>query len=323
MKKGLSIVILLAVLLGLLVTLPVLGSQTSSVLADEASTMFPRSGDSIMLEEAPYWKTGGDHAEAWRTFADLPEVGRLEYDLVLSDNSLNSGGQCDFTLYVNNKSVGRFTVVEGETSKHLDFSFESIPGPSYKLYLELMSNVGSGKGWVTVALNRSRLTLYATGTTPTSTPTPTKTPTPRPTSTPDECSARMALSSREDKGSLDLLRRFRDDLLVPNPVMRKHLDTYYALAPEAASILTSHPLLLARSANTLRMALPYVGALLDGHGDEMYVPAEDLQTAYRLLEDGAELSSPEARLALKELRSMLELFEGRTVTEAWHLMPGP
>ena len=99
--------------------------------------------------------------------------------------------------------------------------------------------------------------------------------------------------------------------------MRERLEAYYAHAPEATSILTAHPLLLARTANVLRRSLPAVEALLGGRGDEMAIPDRDLRAAIRLLDDLSELAGPELGEALLDLRGLIQELEGRTLAEGW------
>jgi hypothetical protein len=55
----------------------------------------------------------------------------------------------------------------------------------------------------------------------------------------------------------------------------------------------------------------------------MTVPARDLQAAYRLLDDMVVLASPEFGSDLAELRSLLEQFESRTLSEAWGRIAAP
>ena len=222
MTKGLGKVILLAALLALLVTMPALGQSPSGAeMADEVSTMFPRSGDTIVLEESPYWDLAGDHAEGWRTFPDMPQIGEQTYNLSIEQNTLNNGQQADFVLWVNNRLVGEFSVYEGDTSKQVTAQFGAIDGPDYKIYLELLNDIVYGE--LQLPLDVSLLTFGP----------------------PVPCVAEEALSRATDAGRLQVLRRFRDEMLADSPAMRERLDAYYVHSPEATSILASHPLLLA------------------------------------------------------------------------------
>ena len=277
MSKMMFRVVLVVVLASVLATIPAAAQPLMDI---QESTLFPGSGDTIVVENAPYWWTMGDFAQGWRTFPNLPQMGRLEYDLIMPYNTLSDTGHCDFTLYVNNQRAGSFTVLPGEGSKHLDFSFPTIAGPEYKFYLELKNTVELNKGSIQIPLDTSTLYLYP----------------------PSACPAASALSTVGDSSVLDLLRRFRNEVLTSDPAMQERIGAYYEHAPEATDILASHPLLLARTANLLRKAVPPVQALLDGRGAEVNVPAGDLQAGYRLLNDLSELASPEFATSLQELR---------------------
>jgi len=299
MKKALGRIILVALLLSLLTSIPASGlSPEPSQVADEVSTMFPRTGDTVVLEESPYWDITGDFAEGWRTFDDLPEAGRLLYDLTVEQNTLQNGGHADFALRINNQLVARFSVFESETSKRLSFSFPVLAGPDYKIYLELESDVANGE--VQIPLDKSVLTLYP----------------------PGGCIVVGPASKAMDTSQVELLRRFRDELLASDPAMRERIDAYYTLTPEASAILASHPLLLARTARLLMRSQPGLQALLDGRGDEIVLPATDLRASYRLLDDVSKQASPELASALLELSGLIQQFEGRTLAEGWSAIVG-
>jgi len=296
MRKPWTKISLLALLFLVLVSAPASGQPLARPLMDvQDSTLFPATGDVIQVENDPYWWVAGDKAQGMRRLMDLPELGRLIYNMELGDNGLHGGASSDLEFSVNGELVQQFSVGEGDATAFFDVGFRTLMGPDYIFTLEQINTVAEGLGSIRIPLDQSGLFLFP----------------------PGPCPAATALSRADDTGRLDTMYRFRNELLASTPGMRERLEAYYIHAPEASSILRSHPLLLARTANLLRRALPAVEALLDGKGEEMSLSARDLRAAFRLLDDLAELASPELTTALLDLRGLIGQFKESTLTEGW------
>jgi uncharacterized repeat protein (TIGR01451 family) len=119
---------------------------------------FPATGDVVNVAGDPYWWHAGDFAEGVRTLG-LSNVTRVDYGLVISNNSLTGTGYVDFNLSINATVVGSFTVLPAETSKQVSFSFAPISGPNYTIRLEETNTVDPGMGSIVIPLDSSSMTF--------------------------------------------------------------------------------------------------------------------------------------------------------------------
>jgi hypothetical protein len=140
-------------------------SQEIQVPATQVSVLFPATGDVVSLTSDPDWWHAGDYAEGTRT-PGLSNVDAVRYDLVAPDNSLNGTGHVDFNLSINGVVVGSFTVLPGEMSKSVAFSFPPFSGPTYTIRLEETNEVDPGAGSIVIPLDTSSITLFDNATSP-------------------------------------------------------------------------------------------------------------------------------------------------------------
>lgn len=141
-------------------------SQISSaidVTASSESAKFPATGDEISVVDDPYWWHAGDYAQGIRTL-DLNSVSAVRYLLVINTNALTGPGQVDFDLSINGSVVGSFSVLPGETSKLVSFSFPPISAPNYTIRLEETNTVEPGAGSIEILLDDSILVFYDSAT---------------------------------------------------------------------------------------------------------------------------------------------------------------
>jgi len=140
---------------------PAAPQSPAEVQADAAtdSTAFPATGDEINVADAPYWWNAGDYAQGTRTL-NISSVSAVRYNLVFTENALNTTGHLDLELSINGTVVGSLSIVPGETSKSGAFFFPPISAPSYVIRLEETNTVDSGAGSVAIALDSSSLTFY-------------------------------------------------------------------------------------------------------------------------------------------------------------------
>jgi M6 family metalloprotease-like protein/uncharacterized repeat protein (TIGR01451 family) len=122
------------------------------------SVTFPATGDVVSVASDPFWWHAGDFAEGVRTLT-LSNVTGVDYGLVISDNRLTGTGYVDFDLSINATVVGSFTVLPGETSKQVSFSFAPISGPNYTIRLEETNTVDVGGGSIVIPLDNSSMTF--------------------------------------------------------------------------------------------------------------------------------------------------------------------
>ncbi|NJD58875.1 MAG: hypothetical protein FIA98_05690 [Anaerolineae bacterium] len=119
---------------------------------------FPATGDSLVLEDSPDWFWYiGDRAVGYRT-PGIEWIDGLIFDLQIG-NYLSAPGHVDFNLTINDILVGSFTVLPGETSKSVTFSFPQISGPVYQIWMEVTNTVDPGKGSIEILLDSSTITF--------------------------------------------------------------------------------------------------------------------------------------------------------------------
>jgi hypothetical protein len=129
------------------------------IILGSATTTFYATGDTVNVQDDPYWWHDGDYAEGVRTLSQLGSVEHLDYSLVMGQNSLTGAGQVDLSLSINGIVVGSFTVSPGELVKNVSFDFPPIAGPTYTVRLEETNTVGAGLGSITLPADLSTLSL--------------------------------------------------------------------------------------------------------------------------------------------------------------------
>ena len=106
---------------------------------------------------------------------------------------------------------------------------------------------------------------------------------------PSPCPATLALKG--EKESLNLLRRFRDEVLAKDEQGEKYIQLFYHHAPEVSLLLIKNPELRAKMAQLLRELLPEIKALLEG--EEVIFTNEIIEEIESLLDQFATQASPE------------------------------
>jgi hypothetical protein len=134
------------------------GSPESQAPSASESAFFPATGDVVSVAWYPYWWNAGDYAEGSRT-PGFSSVTGISYDLTIEPNKLIGTGHVDLDLSINGVVVGSFTVLEGETSKSVSFSFPPISGPTFTIRLEETNTVDRGAGSIVIPLDASPLEL--------------------------------------------------------------------------------------------------------------------------------------------------------------------
>jgi len=124
-----------------------------------ASSWFYATGDDVVVADDPYWWQAGDYAQGTRA-PGLNTVTGVQLELQIDDNALNAGGHVDLDMSINGALAGSFSIVPGETSKTVFFSFPPIDGPIYTVRLEETNTVDPGAGSVAILRDTSALTFY-------------------------------------------------------------------------------------------------------------------------------------------------------------------
>ena len=143
------------------------GAGSVAILLDTSALTFydstqspfmPATGDLVHVQSAPFWWHAGDYAEGTR-ISRLGSVTSVQYDLMLSRNSLNTTGHVDLELSINGLVVSSFSVLPGEMSKSGIVTFAPISGPIYVIRLEETNLVEPGGGSIVIPLDRSPIQL--------------------------------------------------------------------------------------------------------------------------------------------------------------------
>ena len=97
--------------------------------AASETTFFPSTGDTIDVQDDPWWWHDGDYAQGLRTLS-INSVSGIRYELHINTNALSGSGHLDLDLSINGVIVGSFSVLPGETSKVVSFFFAPITAPT-------------------------------------------------------------------------------------------------------------------------------------------------------------------------------------------------
>lgn len=121
--------------------------------------IFPSSTDTYKVLYDPYWWNAGDKVYGDRTLT-LDSVNKVDMNLQITYNVLNSGGHCDMFLSINGVNVGSWRVYQGDTVIERTFKFDPITGPIYSIKIEETNQVEPGKGSCSLDPDVSTLTFY-------------------------------------------------------------------------------------------------------------------------------------------------------------------
>ena len=131
-----------------------------------------------------------------------------------------------------------------------------------------------------------------------------------------ECPATAALEGDSKESDLNLLRRFRGEVLSTSPMGRKYVRLYYKYAPELTWLLLSDTELRARTREMLEKLIPGFRGLSDGGVEqEMVLSEEVVEEIEALMSDLAARASPGLHAVIKEMEEHLVQFGGKTFKE--------
>jgi subtilisin-like proprotein convertase family protein len=144
-------------------TLPsVQSNQKSSVPVFE--TTFPRDGDGIY---GNVWWTEPSRAEGVR-YLGTHVINRVDYGLIITENSLQAGREAVYSLSINDTVVGTFSVFPEEKSKDLSFSFSPMGGWPYLIELRAIDAPAWANG-IKIPLDECKMSFFGPDAEPTET----------------------------------------------------------------------------------------------------------------------------------------------------------
>jgi hypothetical protein len=108
----------------------------------------------------------------------------------------------------------------------------------------------------------------------------------------------------EAAGTLELLYRFRDEVLAMSPRGQQYARLYYQVSGEAVSVMVSNPDLLFQARDMLNRFAPVIQAMVDRRG--VRVTQADLAAVDRFLTVYAAQSSPVLRQKIEQLKRELQ-----------------
>ncbi len=96
--------------------------------------IFPTSSDTWDLMYYPYWWNFDDSVFGNHTLSEN-DVNLAEITILLTTNSLVSGGHCDIDFRIDGNTVGSFQITEGDGLGPIieSFSFAPLPAGSHEL----------------------------------------------------------------------------------------------------------------------------------------------------------------------------------------------
>lgn len=130
------------------------------------------------------------------------------------------------------------------------------------------------------------------------------------------CPVEVALEVESEESDLDLLRRFRDEVMTQTPMGRRYIHLYYKHSPEIVKMLLLDSDLRSRTREMLEKYIPVIRELLDeGAGEEVVLTEEMVQEIEALLSDFAQRAGAELRALIEETKGQLKGFEGKSLKE--------
>lgn len=120
--------------------------------------------------------------------------------------------------------------------------------------------------------------------------------------------------SINEKRDLELLRNFRDDVLLKGPGGAYFTQLYYKFSPEISKILKTNPGLLLQSINLIREYLPFVKSIVNNNGTlppglaQKTLTDEEIQNIELFIMAIHEHAGPELKEFLEFVRDLLHEF---------------
>ncbi|MBW1854609.1 MAG: hypothetical protein JRJ00_08010 [Deltaproteobacteria bacterium] len=117
-----------------------------------------------------------------------------------------------------------------------------------------------------------------------------------------DCIVQSALKGEDDAENLilDVLRRFRDEVLADNLAGMGLIKLYYEHSPEMVKILLSNPDIKFRITTVLKELMPFLQIRLEG--EEMAVSGQILMETEKLLDDFMLVASPQLQPVIARIK---------------------
>ncbi len=115
------------------------------------SSDFPSGADTWEISRYPYWWHVGD--TVYGDYVTTETISHVDLYIMLTYNSLNSGGHCDIDFRINGTTVGSFQFTEASGMGPVEESFDFAPIPAGTIELRYYETnlVAPGAGSVTIS----------------------------------------------------------------------------------------------------------------------------------------------------------------------------
>lgn len=123
------------------------------------------------------------------------------------------------------------------------------------------------------------------------------------TVTVTDCPVSVTLDNSWDRNSIELFRRFRDQVPAKSPDGRKRIQLYYRHAWEASYLFLKHPDLVLQSREMLDLLRPAVEASLEGQSPEL--GPDELGDIATFLDTVEALGGPSLKKTIEAVRARL------------------
>ncbi len=128
------------------------------------------------------------------------------------------------------------------------------------------------------------------------------------------CAAYLALKDKE--GDINLIREFRDRVLMASREGRRYIELYYRHSAQIARLMLQHPSLLSHAIRSLQNLIPIIRSALNG--TRLNLPEHIKQDIQTLLDNFAMYSSPNLRATISKIKEDLESGELVSVVKKPH-----
>lgn len=148
-------------LISLALLLAFVAVPVSAVNTDMTETFnFPTVDDTWNIANDPFMYLEGDYVEGTRDLGFFALLFGIDIHLELDYNGLTGDGYIDIDVYVDDKLVGSFTVMPGDTTKDVSFFFiKFVRGGLVKLTYFETNNVVSMGGAIIIDDTMSTVTF--------------------------------------------------------------------------------------------------------------------------------------------------------------------
>ena len=119
-----------------------------------------------------------------------------------------------------------------------------------------------------------------------------------------------APANRSAEDDLDILRNYRDNVLLNSPVGEYYVQLHQDLQDDIFAALLADPTLVARGRAVWDSWVPVAGALVDGQGEQTDITQGMMDDLLSLMDGLAEVGTPHLVGALADLREGMGLDDG-------------